>query len=101
MEPRNLPPGPINWPVLGNVFDVLVSSYNKEQVHELMTRLAKTYGKIFSFGLGNGNRVILLSDIDLIKEAFQKPELSDRIPDFPIFAKLRQHGKGKKVFMKQ
>ena len=80
-KPKNLPPGPFSLPFTGNAFMMMMmSAFYGEQLHEMMTRLAKKYGRIFSFGMGSGSPLIILSDPALIKEALQKPELSDRNP---------------------
>ena len=80
-RPKNIPPGPIGWPLIGSLPLFMQSNYYNEHVHDLMTRLSTKYGKIFSFGLGGNAPVVVLNDFKSIKEAFQKPELSYRNKD--------------------
>ena len=79
---KNLPPGPWQWPVLGNLPLMLHSRiWLKQHSHELMTELAGRYGNIFTIGMpGGASRIIVLNDFKMIKEAFQRRELSDRRP---------------------
>ncbi|XP_072041656.1 cytochrome P450 2J6-like [Amphiura filiformis] len=94
-RPQNIPPGPRRWPLIGNLPTVVYSAWRKEHVHDLMTRLSKKYGKVFSLDFGGTTRVIILNDTKVIREAFQKPELSDRVPS----AVLDQVSKGKGVLI--
>ena len=81
--PKNIPPGPIGWPLIGSLPLFMRSSSHNEHVHDMMTRLSTKYGKVFSFGLGGNKPVVVLNDFKSIKEAFQKPELSYRNKDTP------------------
>ena len=81
-KPKNIPPGPFKWPVIGNLPTIVWSLFTKEQRHELLTRMGLKYGKIISFNIG-GNSLIVLNDAGVIKEAFQEPALCRR-PPFPF-----------------
>ena len=94
-KPKNIPPGPFSLPFTGNAFTMIMSTLYGEQLQEMMTRLAKKYGRIFSFGMGSGSPLIILSDPTLIKEAFQKPELSDRSPLPPVMDQVFNGGRGR------
>ena len=94
-KPKNIPPGPFSLPFTGNAFTMMMSTLYGEQLQEMMTRLAKKYGRIFSFGMGSGSPLIILSDPALIKEAFQKPELSDRTPLPPVLDQAFNGGRGR------
>ena len=78
-KPTNVPPGPFEWPIIGSLPVLLKSAWHQEEPHGLMLRLSQRYGKVFSFGVGSGVRVVVLNDFKSIKEGFQKAELSDRI----------------------
>ena len=96
---RNTPPGPFSWPIFRNIPTLILSIvYYKEQTHDLMTRLSKKYGKIFMFdmGIGSTNRVVILNDVKLIKEAFQKLELSYRPP---VPSELGEFARGRGKFL--
>ena len=95
-KPKNLPPGPFSLPFTGNAFTMMMmSAFYGEQLHDMMTRLAKKYGKTFSLSMGGDAPLIILSDPELIKEAFQKPELSDRAPVPSVMDKVLNRGRGR------
>lgn len=62
-SPRNLPPGPMPLPVLGNS-----AKFWKRKNYEVICELAEKYGGVFTMYLG-GLRVIVISDINIAKEA--------------------------------
>ena len=72
------PPGPRELPLVGSIFTLL---FTKLKQHELLFEWSGKYGGIFSFTLA-GARVVVLSDMELIRETLQDPYVSDRIP-FP------------------
>ncbi|XP_030837085.1 cytochrome P450 2J6-like [Strongylocentrotus purpuratus] len=63
-RPRNLPPGPWSWPVIGYRF-------RSGPLHEAYMDMAKKYGPIFSLRRGPF-LVVVLNDIATIKQAFVK-----------------------------
>ena len=63
-----LPPGPLTLPFLGSIF-VLPGIISDERRHQLRIDLAKKYGKILRFRIGNLT-FIWLNDMNTIKEAF-------------------------------
>ena len=65
-RPRNLPPGPRAWPILGNLRQLL-----GRQLYVAFSDWAKKYGSIMSVWMGP-RLVIVLSDIHAIKEALGK-----------------------------
>ncbi|XP_066298812.1 cytochrome P450 2U1-like [Branchiostoma lanceolatum] len=65
-NPRNLPPGPRGWPVVGNFF-----SLANEHRHLTLTDWAKTYGQIYRVNLG-GQKMVVLSGYDVIQEALAR-----------------------------
>ncbi|XP_072033785.1 cytochrome P450 2U1-like [Amphiura filiformis] len=79
-----LPPGPINWPLVGNLPTFLWHAFKAGSgLHELLTshvllaRLSKTYGKIYILQVF-GNYMIIISDQKLLKEALSNPKINDR-----------------------
>ena len=61
-----LPPGPRAIPLLGN-FNVFMTN---RPIYKVLKDLADKYGSVFSLSLPMG-RFVILSDVDVIKEAFQ------------------------------
>ncbi|OWF45795.1 cytochrome P450 2C23-like [Mizuhopecten yessoensis] len=87
--PRNSPPGPIGYPVLGNV--PLLLSGNKTATFR---KLRREYGDVVGLRLGCTNTVVV-NGYDTLKEAFVKhgDVLSDR-PNDIVFRHLSDYGKG-------
>ncbi|XP_022080018.1 cytochrome P450 2J6-like [Acanthaster planci] len=78
-RPRNLPPGPWGWPLLGYLPQL---ARTKGPIHEALVELSHKYGSVVSFSVAN-QLVVLLQDYDVMKEAFAQYELSGR-PRFEI-----------------
>ncbi|XP_072037042.1 cytochrome P450 2J4-like [Amphiura filiformis] len=77
-QPRNLPPGPWRFPIIGFVPQLMWSMfYKREELHMLATRLGQKYGKIFSFDLF-GLVFVVINDFDMIKEASNNPLNSNK-----------------------
>ena len=70
-SPRKLPPGPRGLPVFGSLLDV------RHDTHLSIDRLARRYGDVCLLRFGSVPTVII-SDPDLLQEAFGKTELADR-----------------------
>ncbi|XP_035699524.1 cytochrome P450 2C15-like [Branchiostoma floridae] len=64
--PKNLPPGPRGWPVVGNMF-----SLTSETRCLTVTEWAKTYGPVYQMRVGR-QRVVVLNGYDVIYEALVK-----------------------------
>ena len=69
--PRKLPPGPRGLPVFGSLLDI------RHDTHLAIDRLAKRYGDICLLRFGSVPTVVI-SDADLLHEAFGKAVLADR-----------------------
>ena len=81
---KHLPPGPINWPIVGNLPTFLWHAFTSASgLHELLTshvllaRLSETYGKIYTLQMF-GNYMVVISDQKLLKEALNNPKINDR-----------------------
>ena len=68
----NLPPGPKGWPLLG-ILPQLMTTHP----FVLFKSLSEKYGNIVSFKALN-TMVVLLSDFELIREAFAHPDICGR-----------------------
>lgn len=73
-KPKNLPPGPISFPIIGNVPQVF-----GQMPHVAMTKIARTYGKIFSLDLP-GMRCVVINSADIARQALlsKKDDFSGR-----------------------
>ncbi|KAL7638666.1 UNVERIFIED_CONTAM: hypothetical protein RMT77_011238 [Armadillidium vulgare] len=80
-KPQNLPPGEWGLPVVGYL------PFMNRKITKTFEKLQKKYGNIFSVKLGS-RIFIVLSDYNLIKQTFQKPEFSGR-PTFYHFNVFR------------
>ena len=69
--PKKLPPGPRGLPIVGSLLDI------RHDTHLSIDRLVKRYGDICLLRFGSVPTVII-SDADLLHEAFGKAELADR-----------------------
>ena len=69
--PGKAPPGPRGLPIFGSLLSV------RNDTHLAIHRLAKQFGDIFTLRLG-GVPTVVISHPGLLKEAFDKTELSDR-----------------------
>ncbi|XP_069129905.1 cytochrome P450 2J6-like [Argopecten irradians] len=87
--PRNSPPGPLGYPVVGNFG--LFAIANRTATFR---KLRRKYGDVFSLRIGSCNMVVI-NGYDTLREAFIKhgDTLSDR-PNDIIFKLLSSNGKG-------
>ncbi|XP_074523689.1 cytochrome P450 2J4-like [Halichoeres trimaculatus] len=76
-NPPNFPPGPFSLPLLGNILTM-----DSKQPHIYFSKLADTYGNVFSVRLG-GEKMVLLSGYKAVKEAIitQAENFVDRPSD--------------------
>ncbi|XP_074523687.1 cytochrome P450 2J4-like [Halichoeres trimaculatus] len=76
-SPPNFPPGPFSLPLLGHIL-----SMDSKQPHVYFSKLADTYGKVFSVRLG-GEKMVVLSGYKAVKEAIitQAENFVDRPSD--------------------
>ncbi|KAK9714919.1 hypothetical protein RND81_06G130800 [Saponaria officinalis] len=79
--PGNLPPGPPGWPIVGNLFQVILQ--NKPFMY-IVKDLRKHYGPIFTMQMGQ-RTLIILTGPDLIHEALVRrgPEFASRPAESP------------------
>ncbi|XP_072014726.1 cytochrome P450 2J6-like [Amphiura filiformis] len=82
-SPKNLPPGPWGWPILGYLPNLALIAYRTGLLPaQLLNLLGKKYGSVFSMKL-TGKLVIVLNNFENVKEAFNNPNICDR-PEFHI-----------------
>ncbi|XP_076579792.1 cytochrome P450 2J6-like [Chaetodon auriga] len=87
-QPASFPPGPWAFPVVGSMFSV-----DHSRTHESMTKLAATYGDVYSLRMGQ-RWVVVLNRLEVLKEALinQGDSLADR-PTLPLLQDVG-HGLG-------
>ncbi len=90
-KPRNLPPGPWGFPIIGSVPALLLGLRREVYAHHLLGRYAHKYGPVFRLRVFN-KTLILLNDYKSIRSAFQHPQLSDR-PDMLLTEAFQSEGK--------
>ncbi|XP_038066319.1 cytochrome P450 2J6-like [Patiria miniata] len=76
-RPKNLPPGPWGFPLLGSVPAMVWCMLRGLEFHHQFEKYAAKYGPIFRIKIFN-KTVVVLNDYALVKEAFQHPQLSNR-----------------------
>ncbi|XP_047968813.1 cytochrome P450 77A3 [Salvia hispanica] len=81
-KPKNLPPGPPGWPLVGNLFQVVL---HRRPFIFMVRDLRAKYGPIFTMKMGQ-RTLVIVTNSDLIHEALvKKGELfASRPPDSPI-----------------
>ncbi|XP_059474928.1 probable cytochrome P450 303a1 [Neocloeon triangulifer] len=84
-KPKNFPPGPAWWPVLGSLPEVLRMRRKFGSLSMAATFLAKTHcdGKLVGLRIGNDVQVVL-NCAEAMKEMATKPELGGR-PEGPFY----------------
>jgi len=85
LRERKLPPGPWGVPFLGYL------PYVKTPPHLLFTKMARKYGKTFSFRFGS-HLIVVLSDYRTIRNAFRRECFSGR-PENEISQIIEGFGK--------
>ncbi|XP_072018492.1 cytochrome P450 2U1-like [Amphiura filiformis] len=76
-RPRNLPPGPWRFPIVGFFPQLMWYLYKGEELHMIVTRLGHKYGKIYSFDLF-GLVVVIINDFSIMQQGFNDPALSNK-----------------------
>ncbi|XP_022095821.1 cytochrome P450 2J6-like [Acanthaster planci] len=76
-RPKNLPPGPWGFPIVGSITAVVREIRRGVQPHNLFMRYAAKYGPVFHIRILN-KTVVVLNNYASVKEAFQNPQLNDR-----------------------
>ncbi|PSN45971.1 hypothetical protein C0J52_09763 [Blattella germanica] len=73
-KPKNFPPGPVRWPLLGNIFHIKLTSLC---FYEVIEKFAQKHGEVMGFYIAR-TPVVVISGVDAIREALIKPELQAR-----------------------
>ncbi|XP_072050914.1 cytochrome P450 2J4-like [Amphiura filiformis] len=77
-KPKNLPPGPWGWPLVGYIPNLVVALYRTGlDPPQLFAKMSTKYGPVFSMRIG-GKLIVVLNKHSIIKEAFHNPHISNR-----------------------
>ncbi|KAF8792480.1 Cytochrome P450 1A2 like protein [Argiope bruennichi] len=74
---KKYPPGPPGFPIVGYL------PYLTKEPYKKLTELSKIYGPVYSVRFGSTN-IIVITDFELMKEAFWKDEFMGRPPTLPV-----------------
>ncbi|XP_030642008.1 cytochrome P450 2J6 isoform X2 [Chanos chanos] len=81
--PRNIPPGPLPLPIVGNLLDVGFKDPTGS-----FKKLTEKYGDVITLQMGP-NRIIVFSGTKIFKEAFvEQADIFTNRPPFPLNKKL-------------
>ncbi|MED6182046.1 hypothetical protein PIB30_025122 [Stylosanthes scabra] len=89
-----LPPGPKQYPIIGNLLQVLLIRKNNSNALESFMNLSKTYGPIITFKLGTLTSISVYSP-EIAKEVLQKNDiiLANRRVPYTFFTAMKEHSK--------
>ncbi|XP_072019395.1 cytochrome P450 2U1-like [Amphiura filiformis] len=76
-RPRNLPPGPWRFPIVGFFPQMMWYMYKGEELHMIVKRLGQKYGKIYSFDLF-GLIFVAINDFSIMQEGLNDPALNNK-----------------------
>ncbi|XP_072018592.1 cytochrome P450 2U1-like [Amphiura filiformis] len=76
-RPRNLPPGPWRFPIVGFFPQLMWYLYKGEELHMIVTRLGHKYGQIYSFDLF-GLVVVVINDFSIMQQGLNDPALNNK-----------------------
>lgn len=86
LRDKNYPPGPMGMPFFG-----YLPMLNPKTPYNTLKELASHYGKVFSIYLGS-TYAVCISDVKLIREAFNKDTFHEQVP--LMLANAATRGKG-------
>lgn len=78
-KPAKFPPGPPRYPVVGSAFLMKPPNSSEPEIFWGVRQFAIKYGSIIGFYLGN-TRVVVFTDLDDIRDIFNREETSFRPP---------------------
>ena len=90
-RPKNLPPGPREFPVLGSIPALLWEVWRGLEPHQVFGKYAAKHGPVFRVKVLN-KTLVVLNDYSSVKEAFQHPQLNDR-PRMILAEAMKSSGK--------
>ena len=83
--PKNFPPGPPRYPIIGSLFNMVQKSEtsgHKGMIHGIF-KVAEKYGQLFGFFIGSQPYVVI-ADYDIMKEVLKMEEVTGRPNTSPL-----------------
>ena len=81
---KNLPPGPLSLPLVGNLPSLIFHFIRtRDEPEYLFAKMAKQYGDVFSLRVGT-KLIVVMNRCNAIKEAFGNPLMNDRPRSKPM-----------------
>lgn len=91
--PKNLPPGPPSFPIIGNILQL-----SPTKLHRALSNLSQTYGPIMTVKIGTITTIVISSQT-LAKEALQKHDLTLANRFIPQAVQALDHHKSSLIFL--
>ena len=76
---KNHPPGPTHWPIVGCIPELLIK---RKLLYELFEELSNKYGPVCLISAPFGQRAVIISGCEALREALSKPEFDEKA-EFP------------------
>ena len=81
---KNLPPGPLSLPLVGNIPSLIFNLVRTgDEPEYLFAKMAKRYGDVFSLKVGT-KLIVVVNGCKPMKEAFGNPLMNDRPRSKPM-----------------